>query len=541
VRPGDETSPGSAVPGGGVPVRTLLVTGAGGAGRTTAAAATALAAARRGARTLLLTGDRAVVDPLLPPAVPGAPAGHGNGDGSGRRGEVTATGLPLPSPVADVDLLYVARVDPAASYRAGALDVQARIGSLLAMLGAPPLDPEELTELPGAEAFALLRALREARAVPAEGGGAGGDPADGPGAPLPGAGWDLVVVDLPPVREAVALLALPEQLRRYLRRLLPADRQAARALRPVLAQLAGVPMPAEWAYDAATRADRELAAVQRVIDAAGTAVAVVLDPSGPSAADVLSTARTGLALHGHRLAGVLADRVLPTGSADPFLAALSAEQQDVLTSLAAQCAEHAGHGVRAGRDGHDVRADRTGHDPRAGRDGHDVRAGRDGHDPHADREARAVGDGHGVREVPHHEIPHLGRAPRTPADLAALADALDAAGWPAGAVPGFGHGPAEGGVTGGAAEPDAPRPDPWHVADRLAAEGHLVWTLPLPGAGREGLDLVRRGDELVVDAGGFRRIVPLPSALRRCTVAGAALRDGALRVRFTPDPGLWPR
>jgi arsenite-transporting ATPase len=79
------------------------------------------------------------------------------------------------------------------------------------------------------------------------------------------------------------------------------------------------------------------------------------------------------------------------------------------------------------------------------------------------------------------------------------------------------------------------------VADRLAAEGHLVWTLPLPGAGREGLDLVRRGDELVVDAGGFRRIVPLPSALRRCTVAGAALRDGALRVRFTPDPGLWPR
>jgi arsenite-transporting ATPase len=79
------------------------------------------------------------------------------------------------------------------------------------------------------------------------------------------------------------------------------------------------------------------------------------------------------------------------------------------------------------------------------------------------------------------------------------------------------------------------------VEDRLADEGWFVWTLPLPGAGREGLDLVRRGDELVVDAGGFRRIVPLPSALRRCTVAGAALRDGALRVRFTPDPGLWPR
>jgi arsenite-transporting ATPase len=79
------------------------------------------------------------------------------------------------------------------------------------------------------------------------------------------------------------------------------------------------------------------------------------------------------------------------------------------------------------------------------------------------------------------------------------------------------------------------------VQDRLADEGCFVWTLPLPGATREGLDLVRRGDELVVDAGGFRRIVPLPSALRRCTVAGAALREGALQVRFTPDPGLWPR
>ncbi len=69
----------------------------------------------------------------------------------------------------------------------------------------------------------------------------------------------------------------------------------------------------------------------------------------------------------------------------------------------------------------------------------------------------------------------------------------------------------------------------------------LVWHIPLPGAVREELDLVRRGDELAVAAGPFRRIVPLPSALRRCTVEGAALRDGELRVRFAPDPRLWPR
>ncbi|OMI37747.1 ArsA-related P-loop ATPase, partial [Streptomyces sparsogenes] len=39
-------------------MRTVLVTGTGGAGRTTVAAATALAAAREGRRALLLTADR---------------------------------------------------------------------------------------------------------------------------------------------------------------------------------------------------------------------------------------------------------------------------------------------------------------------------------------------------------------------------------------------------------------------------------------------------------------------------------------------------
>ena len=72
-------------------------------------------------------------------------------------------------------------------------------------------------------------------------------------------------------------------------------------------------------------------------------------------------------------------------------------------------------------------------------------------------------------------------------------------------------------------------------------DGVLVWCLPLPGAVKEELQLVRRGDELLLTVGPFRRIVPLESALRRCTVSGAALTDGVLRVRFTPDPGLWPR
>lgn len=81
----------------------------------------------------------------------------------------------------------------------------------------------------------------------------------------------------------------------------------------------------------------------------------------------------------------------------------------------------------------------------------------------------------------------------------------------------------------------------WAVEDRLAEDGVLVWAVPLPGARKCDLDLIRRGDELLLTAGPYRRIVSLPSALRRCTVSGAALTDGELRVRFTPDPQLWPR
>ncbi|MGW7403581.1 hypothetical protein ACWGI9_07575 [Streptomyces sp. NPDC054833] len=56
------------------------------------------------------------------------------------------------------------------------------------------------------------------------------------------------------------------------------------------------------------------------------------------------------------------------------------------------------------------------------------------------------------------------------------------------------------------------------------------------GRGRSG-----RGEGIVMTAGRLRRIVSLSCALRRCTVGGAGLREGELRIRFAPDPGLWPR
>ena len=393
-------------------MRTVLVTGPGGAGRTTVAAATALAAARGGRRTLLVSAD----------AVPGFPAGT-------EPTEVT-TGL------------HHARIDSGEHFRSELVALQDQASGVLDLLGANRLDGEELTELPGSAQLAALHTLRRA---------AEGDwSADG---------YDLLVVDLPPLRDALALLALPGQLRRYLRRLLPQERQAARALRPMLAQLAGVPMPAQWLYEAAARRDAELAAVQALIEDRATTVRLVAEP-GAAAEDTLRTARTGLALYGLRVDTLVANRVLPRHSSDPWFADLAAQQE--------KCLDHW-------------------------------------------RQEWAPG-------TALCEVAHLGRDPRGPADLALLG--------PAGAPDARAPGRAE---------------DPWWVEDTRTPEGVLLWCLPLPGAVKEDVHLVRRGDELLLTVGPFHRIVRLESALRRCTVAGAALTDGVLCVRFAPDPTLWPR
>ncbi|MFE2557544.1 ArsA-related P-loop ATPase [Streptomyces sp. NPDC059352] len=402
-------------------MRIILVTGLGGAGRTTVAAATALAEARAGLRVLLVSEE---ADPLtgpLPDALrePDAPREPGS------LRDPAAAELPGGGSI------RVRRPDPAADFRREFLALQARSSTALDLLGAAPFEDAELTELPGSRQFALLRALRDA--------------ADGE--------HDLAVVDLPPLHEALALLALPEQLRRYLRRLLPTERQAARALRPMLAQLAGVPMPAQWLYETTARWEAELAAAQAVTDAPTTRVRLVLEP-GPAALRALRTARLGLALHGLALDAVVANRLLPADSEDPWLAGLTAQQHRHLEEL---------------------------------------------------RTAAGVV----------HELPHLGRDPRGAEDLALLAPVP-----PTAAL--------------------APVPGP-EIEDRREEDGVLVWHIALPGAVKEELSLVRRGDELLLTVGPFRRNLPLPAVLRRCTVTGAGLVEGDLRVRFTPDPGLWPR
>lgn len=95
------------------------------------------------------------------------------------------------------------------------------------------------------------------------------------------------------------------------------------------------------------------------------------------------------------------------------------------------------------------------------------------------------------------------------------------------------------------AAPGAPGPpllDVRRTAGRgTSPDSEFELVLRLPGAASGPLDLARVGDELAVTAGATRRMVALPSVLRRCEVVSARLDGDDLCVVFQPDPAVWAR
>jgi arsenite-transporting ATPase len=62
--------------------------------------------------------------------------------------------------------------------------------------------------------------------------------------------------------------------------------------------------------------------------------------------------------------------------------------------------------------------------------------------------------------------------------------------------------------------------------------GRTTLSLELPFADRDDLELGRRGDELLVKVGPYRRAITLPDSLRNRAVLDAALKQGRLKVTF---------
>jgi arsenite-transporting ATPase len=388
----------------------LLFTGKGGVGTTTVAAATAALLAQRGQKTLVLSTEPSLAEAL------GEPVG--------------------PEPREVDGGLAALRIDPQrrlqASWRTvlnylASFGSGSGSGSFGSGLGA--VAEQESTVLPGAADVLALLELRDLTV---------------------GGKWDAVVVDGPASAAMVRLLALPETLNWYVRRAFPIEERIARAMRS--------PGPADRLLDAATRLAAELAEIRAVLtDPARTGVRLVLTPESAALAETRRLA-TALATHGHRVGGVVANRVVPAGGSDPWRAEWAASQRGVLAEV------------------------------------HDCFPG-----------------------VP---VRQAAYRPAEPIGVAALLDLAHEV---------YGtDDPSLGGAAG-----------PGSTVERDGSE--YVLRLPLPFADRSDVELARSGDELVLTVAGERRLLTLPSGLRRCVAVGARLRNGTLAIRFRPDPTQWPR
>jgi len=419
-------------------VRILLFTGKGGVGKTTLAAATAARLARAGSKALVISTDPA----------------HSLGD---------ALDVPLGAEPAEVESgLFAAHLDSRALVEAAWGELRGHLRTVLAGAGVDELVADELSWLPGADELLALGEVRRLAQT-------------GP--------WDVVIVDCGPTAETLRLLGLPEAIGGYLERLYPAHRRAVRGMLAGIASGASRAGPgASLRWDAVAeglgRLAEQVAALRAMLaDHDNTSIRLVLTPERLVAAESRRT-MTALALHGLRVDGIIANRVVPPiapsvrGPAARWVRARHAEQREVLAELSAL----------------------WGTKP----------AG-----PATNRVVRAV--------------PYTAAEPIGVNALAELADAV--------------YGDDE--PLAGADAP--PLLSVRRVGgDGTALDSEFELSLRLPGLTRNTpLELTRIDDDLAVTVGGVRRLVALPSALARCEVLGARVAVDELLVLFRPDPAVW--
>ncbi len=84
-------------------------------------------------------------------------------------------------------------------------------------------------------------------------------------------------------------------------------------------------------------------------------------------------------------------------------------------------------------------------------------------------------------------------------------------------------------------------PSPRPQRPRVGRTGEeFIWSWPLPFAQPDAVSAAISGDDVILTVDGQRRVVALPSVLRRCQLRSATFAGPVLRLSFLPDPTVWP-
>jgi arsenite-transporting ATPase len=273
-------------------VRILLFTGKGGVGKTTIAAATAVRAAQSGLRTLVCSTDPA----------------HSLGDAFGEPLGDAPSAIPGVTGAALLGQQLNARARLEESWG----DVREYMAALLDWAGADAVEAEELAVIPGLDEVFALADIR----AHAESGH-----------------YDLLVVDCAPTADTVRLLSLPDVLGWYMQRVFPAQRNATRAVRPLLSRLVTVPIAGERVFAAVRRLYERLDGVRDLLtDGDLTSARLVVNPERLVVAEARRTF-TYLSLFGYHVDAVIANRLLPDAIADPWFESWKSTQREHLDSI----------------------------------------------------------------------------------------------------------------------------------------------------------------------------------------------------------------
>ncbi|MEM9034440.1 MAG: TRC40/GET3/ArsA family transport-energizing ATPase [Actinomycetota bacterium] len=272
--------------------RVLLVTGKGGVGKTTVAAATALRCAELGLRTLVVSTDTAhsLADAL----------DLGDDAAFDEAAEVAPN-------------LQVRQLDARRVLERVWGDARTYLAGLMGTGGLDRVRAEELSVLPGLDEVVALAELA--------------DHVDDPE-------LDVVVVDCAPSAETIRLLAAPEVLAWWMRRLRPQGDELLSMAGPLAEQFLGIRLPEPevltQAEELLDRLDRVRAVLQ---DPQRTSARLVVVPERLIVAEARRT-HTYLSLFGHHVDAVIANRILPDELDAPGLAGWRQVQARELDTIA---------------------------------------------------------------------------------------------------------------------------------------------------------------------------------------------------------------